>query len=86
MLSWLLGLDPNGIEAMGLCAFTCAILIVSIIAGFLIMARQRLPAPRPDGERVELGLLALWRLDRLQRTRARREPVATGQPAETAPR
>ena len=80
MLSWLFGLDPTGVEAIVLCVLTCSALIALMFTGFALSSRYlgtetKLPhraAHHPD----ELGLLALWRLDREQRTNRASDQLA----------
>lgn len=67
----LFGLDPLGVEAMILCALAALGLVGFIAAGFALLWRAKRSASRlsrlAEHSPRELGLLALWRLERTLR-------------------
>lgn len=62
----LFGLDPLGWEVAVLCAVAATVLVGLIVGGFVLLARSG----RASRATRELGLLALWRLDRALRMAA----------------
>lgn len=69
----LFGLDPFGWEVGALCALAAAVLVGLIAGGFVLLARSG----RASRATRELGLLALWRLDRALRMAAARKPATS---------
>ncbi len=68
LLDTLIGMDPSGDGALLLCAVTAALLGMLIVVGFGLV-RPKSQSPRQGTRRrssslVELGLPALWRLNR----------------------
>ena len=68
LLDTLIGMDPSGDGALLLCAVTAALLGILIVVGFGLVRPTR-QAPRQGTKRrssslAELGLPALWRLNR----------------------
>jgi hypothetical protein len=81
-------LDPSGSEAMALCAVAAAALAAFIGGGFALLRRagradRLLAAPARRGAR-ELGVTALWRLNRAVRRGPKHAPTEslskTGEP------
>lgn len=62
----LFGFDPLGWEVPVLCALAATVLVGLIAGGFMLLARSR----RGSRATRELGLLALWRIDRTLRIAA----------------
>ena len=76
----MLGLDPTGPQAVALCVIAASALVLLLLAGFVLLAQYRHdsgkadPALRQDA--IEVGLTALWRMDR-QRRAERKLPAAS---------
>ena len=68
LLDMLIGMDPAGDGALLLCAITAALLGILLVVGFGLMRPPKQSPRHGPGRRVssgaELGLPALWRLNR----------------------
>jgi len=87
MFGMLFDFDSSGVEAAVLCVLTCSALIALIFSGFALSSRFLRPAPRrplPARHPEELGVLALWRLDRALRADRSLQKVADARPPRLA--
>ncbi|MHB8620381.1 MAG: hypothetical protein ACYDAG_12555 [Chloroflexota bacterium] len=82
------GFDPTGPQAAALCILAGVSLALLMLTGFLLLAhhqreaRRSQPTPRQDA--AELGLVALWRMERALQS-AQTPPTADGEPEAERP-